>query len=100
MMPKAPMILRFFATNFLLSSILLCSSASAQTATLNLSHDLVTDGIASANMTPGQPALDSRPLLEAAVSYAGRIESDNRFSEFKPAVHVEQRGRDSVHELQ
>jgi uncharacterized protein (TIGR03437 family) len=66
------MILRFFATNFLLSSILLCSSASAQTATLNLSHDLVTDGIASANMTPGQPALDSRPLLEAAVSYAGK----------------------------
>lgn len=42
----------------------------AQTATLNLSHDLVSGGIASANMTPDQPALDSRPLLEAAVAYA------------------------------
>ncbi|HWB86585.1 MAG TPA: hypothetical protein VG675_20750 [Bryobacteraceae bacterium] len=43
----------------------------AQTAALNLSHDLVDRGIASANMTPGQPSLDSRPLLEAAVTYAG-----------------------------
>lgn len=43
----------------------------AQTTTLNLSHDLVNDGIAAANMTPGEPSLDSRPLLEAAIAYAG-----------------------------
>ena len=42
----------------------------AQTTTLNLSHDLVSGGIAAANMTPGQPTLDSRPLLEAAMTYA------------------------------
>ncbi len=44
----------------------------AQTTSLNLSHDLVGLGIASANMTPGQPTLDSRPLLEAAVTYASK----------------------------
>jgi uncharacterized protein (TIGR03437 family) len=38
--------------------------------TLNMSHDLVTNGIASSNMIPDSPALDSRPLLEAAVAYA------------------------------
>jgi uncharacterized protein (TIGR03437 family) len=48
------------------------SFARAQTITLNLSHDLVSDGIASANMAPGQPSLDSRPLLEAAIAYAER----------------------------
>ncbi|HEX4135617.1 MAG TPA: hypothetical protein VHY84_13465 [Bryobacteraceae bacterium] len=46
--------------------------SSAQTTTLNLSHDLVANDIASANMTPGQPSLDSRPLLEAAIAYAGK----------------------------
>ena len=42
----------------------------AQISTLNLSHDLVKAGIASSNMTPGQPSLDSRPLIEAAFTYA------------------------------
>jgi len=40
--------------------------------TLNLSRDLVVKGIASSNMAPDSPALDSRPLLEAAVIYAGQ----------------------------
>ena len=56
---------------YLASTLLLfCSNAWAQTTTFNLSHDLVTSGIASANMTPGQPTLDSRPLIEAAFTYA------------------------------
>jgi hypothetical protein len=38
--------------------------------TLNLSTDLVQLGIASSNMTPNQPSLDSRPLLEKGVAYA------------------------------
>jgi len=37
---------------------------------LNMSHDLVPMGIAAQNMTPNQPALDSRPLFEAALLYA------------------------------
>ena len=62
------MLLRSTAAIFLFSSFTLTSWA--QTTSLNLSHDLVSLGIASANMTPGQPTLDSRPLLEAAVTYA------------------------------
>lgn len=42
----------------------------APAQTLNLSHDLISNGIASANMTPNQPALDSRPLIEAAIAYS------------------------------
>ncbi|HEX3742757.1 MAG TPA: hypothetical protein VHW09_02460 [Bryobacteraceae bacterium] len=38
--------------------------------TLNLSTDLVPLGIASSNMTPNQPSLDSRPLLEQGINYA------------------------------
>ncbi len=45
-------------------------SLPAQSSTLNLSTDLVTLGIASANMVPNQPALDSGPLLESGVKYA------------------------------
>jgi uncharacterized protein (TIGR03437 family) len=56
------------------ATLLLCLSFSfdsrAQTTSLNLSHDLVNAGIAASNMTPGQPSLDSRPLIEAAVTYA------------------------------
>src|SRR5579872_3565071 len=37
---------------------------------LNLSHDLVANGIAKQNMTPDSPSLDSRPLFQAAVNYA------------------------------
>jgi hypothetical protein len=45
------------------------TAARAQT-TLNLSHDLVTLGIAATNMVPDQPALDAGPLLSAGVAYA------------------------------
>src|SRR4051812_40403665 len=48
----------------------LASSAAAQE--LNLSRDLVAKGVATSNMEPDSPSLDSRPLLEAAVAYAGR----------------------------
>ena len=41
-------------------------SASGQTpAVLNLSHDLVANGIASKDMAPNSPSLDSRPLFQA-----------------------------------
>jgi hypothetical protein len=46
------------------------SIARTQTSSLNLSHDLTALNIASGNMVPNQPQLDSRPLLEAAVAYA------------------------------
>ena len=39
-------------------------------STLNLTHDLIAKGIATSNMQPDSPKLDSRPLLEAAVAYA------------------------------
>jgi len=54
-----------------LNLLLLASvSAVAQTTTLNLSADLVRLGIATANMAPNQPTLDSGPLLESGVRYA------------------------------
>jgi hypothetical protein len=62
----APMRLQYLAGSLLLFSF----HSRAQTTTLNLSHDLVTDGIAASNMTPGQATLDSRPLLEAGMTYA------------------------------
>ena len=61
--------LRFLAASLLLFSSF-CFNSKAQTTTVNLSHDLVALGIASANMTPDQPSLDSRPLLQAAIKYA------------------------------
>src|SRR5580704_18061871 len=60
--------LRSLAAAFLFSGF--CLNSWAQTTTLNLSHDLVSLGIAPANMTPGEPSLDSRPLLQAAIKYA------------------------------
>jgi len=48
-------------------------SAAGQTpAVLNLSHDLVANGIAQQNMTPDAPSLDSRPLFQAGVAYASQ----------------------------
>lgn len=35
-----------------------------------MSRDLVTLGIASQNLTPNNPALDARPLMQAAIAYA------------------------------
>jgi len=45
----------------------LAGSASAQV--LNMSHDLVTMGIAQQNLTPNNPSLDARPLFQAALNY-------------------------------
>ena len=42
----------------------------AQAQSLNISRDLVANGIASSNLIPDTPALDARPLVEAAVTYA------------------------------
>ncbi|HEV2687262.1 MAG TPA: hypothetical protein VGV35_01875 [Bryobacteraceae bacterium] len=56
-------------------TLMLASTGSAfgQAPTvLNLSHDLVANKIASQNMTPDTPQLDSRPLFEAGVNYASR----------------------------
>jgi hypothetical protein len=39
-------------------------------STINLSHDLVTLGIAAQNLVPNQPSLDARPLIRAALDYA------------------------------
>jgi hypothetical protein len=36
---------------------------------LNMSHDLVSLGIASQNLTPNNPSFDSRPLFQAALNY-------------------------------
>jgi hypothetical protein len=38
--------------------------------TINLSHDLVRLGIASNNLRPDSPAIDARPLFQAALAYA------------------------------
>ena len=54
----------------LLFTVVALKSAWAQNSTLNLSKDLVTLGIASANMVPNQPTLDSGPLMESGVRYA------------------------------
>ncbi|HEY3836664.1 MAG TPA: hypothetical protein VGL72_08830 [Bryobacteraceae bacterium] len=48
---------------------LLCAAA-CNAQTLNLSHDLTAKGIATSNMTPNQPTLDSRPLIQAAITYS------------------------------
>ena len=50
--------------------LLLLAACISPAQALNLSHDLVPNGIASSNMSPNQPSLDSRPLLEAAITYA------------------------------
>ncbi|HTA44634.1 MAG TPA: hypothetical protein VK789_19435 [Bryobacteraceae bacterium] len=50
---------------------LACAFAQAP-ATLNLSHDLVANGIASQNMVPNSPTLDARPLFQAGISYASK----------------------------
>jgi uncharacterized protein (TIGR03437 family) len=37
---------------------------------LNMSQDLVANGIAASNLLPNSPSLDARPLFEAAAAYA------------------------------
>jgi hypothetical protein len=46
----------------------LCPAALHAT-TLNMSEDLMRLGIASQNLIPNQPALDARPLMQAAIAY-------------------------------
>jgi hypothetical protein len=56
---------------FVALGLLLAASVPIQATaqTLNMSHDLVTLGIASQNLTPDDPALDARPLFQAALQY-------------------------------
>ena len=49
---------------------ILSTTVLAQGQVLNMSRDLIAKGVATANMLPDTPALDSRPLFEAAVVYA------------------------------
>jgi hypothetical protein len=57
-----------------LIKLLTCSALScclfAATPSINLSHDLVTLGIAKSNLTPNDPRLDARPLFQSALAYA------------------------------
>ena len=50
--------------------ILTALPLAAAPASINVSHDLTTLGIASRNMTPNVSTLDSAPLFTAAVNYA------------------------------
>src|ERR1700752_3016564 len=47
--------------------VALAGSVAAQV--LNMSHDLLTLGIAQQNLTPNNPSLDARPLIQAAIQY-------------------------------
>jgi len=50
-------------------AVLISARAVLAQGTLNLSQDLVRLGIASSNMTPNQPGLDSAPLFSKAAIY-------------------------------
>jgi len=52
------------------AALAVCLASSLAAQTLNMSQDLVTKGIATSNLTPNTPALDARPLVEAAATYA------------------------------
>jgi len=55
----------------ILSLLIVPSLRAFQTGSaLDLSHDLVSLGIASQNLTPDSPNLDARPLFQAAIQYA------------------------------
>jgi uncharacterized protein (TIGR03437 family) len=61
---------RYFRLTLILAGLGL---AFGQTpAVLNLSHDLVANGIAAQNMTPNTPTLDARPLFQAGINYASK----------------------------
>jgi filamentous hemagglutinin family protein len=55
---------------FALCISLLATNTNADAATLNLSQDLVSLGIAATNMVPNRPSLDAGPLLTQGVEYA------------------------------
>jgi hypothetical protein len=48
----------------------LCSNAAAQPSEINVSRDLVNLGVAGRNLLPNDPALDARPLFQAALKFA------------------------------
>lgn len=50
----------------LIAFLIPCASAQV----INMSHDLVTLGIAAQNVTPNTPTLDARPLIQATATYA------------------------------
>jgi len=55
---------------FLLATIFAVAAVPCVSAqVINMSHDLVSLGIASQNATPNKPTLDSRPLIQAAINY-------------------------------
>ena len=56
----------------LVAAVALSCAACATTPTINLSHDLVTLGIARQNLSPNNPNLDARPLLQSALAYAAK----------------------------
>ena len=47
--------------------------ACADPATLNLSRDLQSLGIAKQNLQPNNPNQDARPLFQAALAYAAKL---------------------------
>ncbi len=51
-------------------AVLAAAASTPPPATLNLSQDLVTLGVAATNMVPNQPSLDAGPLFMAGVEYA------------------------------
>jgi hypothetical protein len=53
-----------------LTLLLTFAAIVAAQSSLNLSRDLTTLKIASQNMTPNTPTLDSQLLLTAAIAYA------------------------------
>jgi uncharacterized protein (TIGR03437 family) len=59
-----------FASFLSVLALAMSVSAIASGQVLNLSKDLVSMGIATSNMTPDMPTLDSRPLFQAGVQYA------------------------------
>ena len=74
---RGPVGIRMDWYHRILSALLLVlacvGSVSGQTpAVLNLSHDLVSKGIAQQNMTPDTAGADSRPLFQAGVNYASK----------------------------
>ncbi len=50
--------------------VLLSTPLLIQAQVLNMSRDLVAKGIATSNILPDSPGLDTRPLFESAVAYA------------------------------
>src|SRR6516164_10416656 len=79
-------------------AVLICARAVLAQGTLNLSQDLVRLGIASSNMTPNQPDLDSGPLFSDAAIYL-RNHSLHRVIADPGAYYFRSVGRGNAHVL-